>query len=66
MASEAKLREDLKRRIKFGFNQTDLAKELKVSRSHLSEVLSGKKGIGDELAEALGYERIVTYRKKVR
>lgn len=64
MASEAKLREDLKRRIKFGFNQTDLAKELKVSQSHLSEVLSGKKGIGDELAKALGYERIVTYRKK--
>ena len=38
-------------------NQKIVAQERGFSESHISSVLAGKRGIGDDLAKALGYER---------
>lgn len=42
--------------IRYGRNQVDLANELGVSKSHLSEVLRGVKDPGDKIVEALKFE----------
>lgn len=44
--------------IRYGRNQADLAEELGVSKSHLSEVLRGLKDPGDKIAEALKLQAV--------
>lgn len=53
--------EQLRNRIKYGTNQTKIADDIGISRSHISEVLAGKKDIGEHLARALGYKQITYY-----
>jgi len=48
----------LKDMIHYGRNQSDLAIELGVSKSHLSEVIRGIKEPGDKIAEALKLEPV--------
>ena len=44
-------------------NQTQLAYELQISKSLLSEMLNGKKAVSKETAEKLGYREIKVYVK---
>lgn len=65
--TEDQLREKLRGMI--GFNGTDrifakdLAERFGVSQAYLSDVLNGNRGIADKLANAAGYERVVTFRR---
>lgn len=43
-------------------NQKRLAAQLDVSESYLSDVMTGRREPGEKLLEALGLERVVTYR----
>ncbi len=45
-------------------SQKAFAKSAGVSEQYLSEVLNGKKEMGPAIQDALGLERVVTYRKK--
>ena len=54
--TEKQLIELLKSRIKYNKTQIELAKELGVSRSFLSEVLAGKKSIGVMIPAKMGYK----------
>lgn len=56
--------ERLKRRIAYGVSQGDVAQELGVAHSYLSEVLSGKKTPGPKLIKALGYDPMPRYRRR--
>lgn len=42
----------------------DLAEKFGISKAYLSDVLNGRRGIADRLAEAMGYERVVVFRKR--
>jgi len=53
--------EIIKKRIKYGVSQGYVAKQLGVSNGYLSDVLNGKRGIGEKIPKALGYE--IDYRK---
>lgn len=44
-------------------SQAKLAREIGVSGAYLSEVLSGRKPVGEKIALYLGFEREVKYRK---
>jgi DNA-binding transcriptional regulator YdaS (Cro superfamily) len=45
-------------------SQKAFAEKAGVSQQYLSEVLNGRKEMGPLLQNALGIERVVTYRKK--
>jgi hypothetical protein len=66
--SEEDLREKLRSMIgwRSGVKVTakSLAEEWGLSQAYLSDVLNGRRGIADKLADALGYERIVTFRRR--
>lgn len=47
-------------------SQKQLAAELGVSQSYLSDVLQGRKEPGESILEPLELERVVTYRKRAR
>jgi hypothetical protein len=47
-----------------GSRQCEAAKRLRVSTSLLSDVLNGRKGVSDQLAQKFGYERRVVFVKK--
>lgn len=51
-------------REKVGKNQRDAAVRFRVSTSFLSDVLNGRRGISDELAQRLGYERKIVFVKR--
>ena len=56
--------EALRDRINYKTTQNDLAKQLGISHSHLSEVLSGKKKVGPVILEKLGYDPMPRYAKR--
>jgi hypothetical protein len=60
--TEKEVKQLIKDRIKYGVTQMQIAKELKVCRSYLSEVLADKKSIGSTLINNLGFE--IVYIKK--
>jgi hypothetical protein len=64
--TEDQLREQIRARIGWHDGKRvfakDLAAEFGVCQAYLSDVLNGKRGIADKLANALGYERVVTFR----
>lgn len=62
--SEADIAEAVRAKIGYRLNQTQLADEIGISRSHLSEFLAGKKKPGAKLLEALGYDPMPHYREK--
>lgn len=45
-------------------SQRALAEALNMDPSHLSEVLSGKRGVTEKIMAPLGYELVEYYRKK--
>jgi transcriptional regulator with XRE-family HTH domain len=45
-------------------SQKALAERLGLSESHVSDVLNGRKDPAEGILEPLGYERVVTYRRK--
>lgn len=45
-------------------SQTVVAQELAISASYLSDMLLGKRNISATVAEQLGFERVVLFRKK--
>jgi len=44
--------------------QTELAKQLGISRSMMNDLLRQRRDISDRIAEALGYTREVIFRRK--
>lgn len=57
---EAHVRERLHARCK-GVTQKSIADELGISAAHLSDILAGKRGISEDVAAKLGYERRVIF-----
>jgi hypothetical protein len=55
--------EDLKKRIDEAGSQKAVAEEMGISPSHLSDVLAGKRNLGEELLEQLGYEKVIVHVK---
>jgi transcriptional regulator with XRE-family HTH domain len=47
-----------------GRTLADFAKELKVSPGYLRDILHGHREPGPKILEALGLERVVTYRRQ--
>lgn len=45
-------------------SQEVVASRLGISRSYLSDILQGKRGIGPKVFEKLGYEQVIMWRKK--
>jgi transcriptional regulator with XRE-family HTH domain len=45
--------------------QSHLAEKLGVSRMYITDVLKGRREPAEKILSAMGYEREVTYRKKV-
>ena len=56
LSTGKQLIEIIKSRIKYGVSQGYIAKQLGVSTGYLSDVLNGKRGIGEKIPKALGYE----------
>jgi transcriptional regulator with XRE-family HTH domain len=52
---------ELRRRLK-GKTQLELAAELGVTAAHISDILSGRRAIGDTMLAALGLERVTVIR----
>jgi transcriptional regulator with XRE-family HTH domain len=46
--------------------QSELASELGISVSYLSDILNDRRDPGPRVLEALGVEKVVSYRKKSR
>lgn len=44
--------------------QKALAARLGVSESYIADILNGRKDPGESVLEPLGFERVVTYRRK--
>lgn len=63
MLTEGMLIDRLKSKCAKHGDQRRLAIQLGVSQAYLSEVLSGAKGIGDDLARAMGFFRCVSFER---
>jgi hypothetical protein len=48
--------------IDFGGSQTKAAAHFQISGGYLSDILNGRREIGPAIYEALGFERLVTFR----
>jgi plasmid maintenance system antidote protein VapI len=64
--SAEEITEELRSRISYEVSQKDVAAEIGVTDSYLSEVLADKKRIGEKIIKALGYETTPYYRRKGR
>lgn len=42
-------------------SQKAVAEELGISPSHLSDVLSGKRNLGEEILEQIGFEKVIVH-----
>ena len=62
--TEEQLKEYLKKRVATG-SQKEFADMAGVTQQYLSDVLRGARPVGDRILEALNFERVVTYRRKV-
>lgn len=60
--SEKEVRSLIKGKIRFGKDQKQLAKDLGVGESYLSDVLNGKKGLGPKILKKLKLE--IVYKQK--
>ena len=56
----------LRKRVAALGSQKNFAALALVSEQYLSEVMRGKVPVGDRILEAIGFERVTTYRRKVR
>jgi predicted transcriptional regulator len=48
----------------YGITQAEFAREYKVSPQHISDILKGNRSPGSKFLKAIGYERLVIYRRK--
>lgn len=48
----------------WSYDQKDCAAKLGVSPQYLNDVLCGRKEPGNKILKPLGFERVVSYRKK--
>lgn len=65
MLTEEQARERLQERLDLaGGKQTALAKELGVSLPYLNDVLHSRRELAGKLLDALGLERVISYREK--
>ena len=55
--------EELKEKIEKAGSQKAVANEMGISPSHLSDVLAGKRNLGEALLRQLGYEKVVVHVK---
>ena len=66
--SEDALRDELRSKIGWSGSEKVTAKSLALkwglSQAYLSDVLHGRRGIADKLADAMGYERRVSFHRK--
>jgi transcriptional regulator with XRE-family HTH domain len=60
-----KIADDLKRRIKYGVTQTDIAAEMGISKGYLCDFLQGNREAGPAILKALGYETTPFYRAAI-
>ena len=61
--TEDQIRKFLQSRINFSKSRTELANELGLSKSGVTEVLNGKLGISENFAAKLGFKRVVLFVK---
>lgn len=54
---------EIRRRLKSGITQDQLAQDLGISAPYLSDVIHGKRDPGPKVVQALGLEKRITYRK---
>ena len=65
MLTEEQARERLQERLDLaGGTQTALARELGVSLPYLNDVLHGRRELAGKVLDALGLERVISYREK--
>lgn len=64
MLNEQDMMERLRAAIAAAGSQKTFADTHKLSQQYISDVLSGRRGVGKKLLDALGLERVVSYRKK--
>lgn len=62
---EEQMFEYLRKHVAAMGSQQRFAERADISQQYLSDVLKGAKPIGDRILEALHFERVVTYRRKV-
>jgi DNA-binding transcriptional regulator YdaS (Cro superfamily) len=64
MLNEQEMMERLRAAIQVAGSQKAFAKAHGVSQQYISDVLMGRRGAGEKLLDALGLERVVSYREK--
>lgn len=62
MANDATLIVCIMDRIEARGSQKAVAEELGISPQYLSDILNGRRSVSDRVAEALGMERVTTWR----
>lgn len=63
MLTEQELLDYLRTAIQQAGSQQAFARQHGISAQYISDVLRGRREIGAKIAQALGYERVVRYRK---
>lgn len=64
LLTEEQARERLQQRLDMAGKQVALAKELGVSLPYLNDVLHGRRELAGKVLDALGLERVISYREK--
>lgn len=62
--TEAHVLARLKTAVKAAGSVADFARQVGVSQPYVSQAMSGRTTIGPRLLDAIGIERVVTYRRK--
>ena len=63
LVNQAYMRQVITNAVISAGSQRRAAKELSISASYLGDVLHGKRGVSDELAQRLGWRRTVRYER---
>lgn len=64
LIDENSLREKLRKACEAAGSQKIWAEVNEVSPQYVTDVLQGKRGIGDKIANRLGYEKLIRYGKR--
>lgn len=63
MKAEARIRQILALIVRTEHGQKGAAKRLGVSAQHLNDVLKGRRALSAKILSAIGYERVIFYRR---
>ena len=58
------LAEQVKRQVKYGVTQKDIAKQFGISAAYLCDFLQGRREAGPKILRALGYDPIPRYKRQ--